>query len=129
MEIPDWTSPIDCPACGASSETGLAVATVSERGVDVACDGCGLLIIDGSIVHRGADRPLEDLYDATWWPLIGWLDPPAYRAPAERRYALRLVPVAPGGPDAMPAASAAPDRPVTSVTIRLNRARRPGGSR
>jgi hypothetical protein len=126
MEIPDWTSPIDCPACGASSETGLAVATVIDRGVDVAC-ACGLLIVDGSITNRGADRPLEDLYNDTRWPVIGWLDPPAYRAPAERRYALRLVPVTPGGTDAMPAASAAPDRPVTSVTIRFNRAHRPGG--
>jgi hypothetical protein len=128
MEIPDWTSPIDCPACGASSETGLAVATVSERGVDVAC-ACGLLIIDGSIAHRGVDRPLEELYDDTWGPVFAWIDPPAYRAPAERRYALRLVPVSPGTADVMSAPPAAPDRPVTSVTIRLNRARRPGGSR
>ena len=67
MEIPDWTSPIDCPACGASSETNLAFASVRPRGVDVACDACGLRIIEGSINARGAERTPEDVYDQAWW--------------------------------------------------------------
>ena len=124
MEIPDWTSPIDCPACGASVETGLAVASVHVRGVDVGCDACGLRIIDGCITSRGTERTIEDLYDDTWWPLVPAVELPAYRPPAERRYALRLVPSSPDATDAVPAASTDRDRAVTSITIRFNRARR-----
>lgn len=87
-----WNGPIDCPACGASREAALAIATITADGVSVTARCCGMVIWQGTVVARGraitaaavirrvhAVRP--DLYPME-----------AYREPWERRIVLGLEP-------------------------------------
>ena len=122
MESPSW-SPVDCPACGAAAETNDARITGSD-GLDLTCL-CGLRIVAGAIVARGTERTPEDIGDLTWWPPPPPEVTPAYRAPGERRYVLRLVPVHRASGDASVGTIAAPPAAalghVSSVTIRFRR--------
>jgi hypothetical protein len=132
MQNPGF-SPVDCPACGAAAETGDArITNGPDDRLDLACL-CGLEIVAGAIVERGYDRDPRDI-TPTWWPMPEALMVPNYRRPGELRYLLRLVPVRPAASDPISEAKAAPPErglpPITSVTIRFNRARRaPDGAR
>jgi hypothetical protein len=127
MESHDRWSPVDCPACGSTAETCDALAADTDDGLDLLC-ACGLRIIAGIIVARGIERSQDDIADGMWpWPASPTA--PAYRAPGERRHALRLVAAHSAGGDATVETTTAWPAfkpalaPITSVTIRFNRAR------
>ena len=121
---------VDCPACGAAAETMQAVLRLGSG--EVTCRLCAFeLAAPGVVIDRGHDVHRDDIGDGAWW----WAPDPVpyarYRAPSERRWALRLVQV--GTPDDEPGPplialpSLAVDPSLASITIRLNR--RPGRSR
>jgi hypothetical protein len=53
MDSNYWKGPIDCPACGASRETALAIATTTLDGISLLAGCCGLIVWQGSIISRG----------------------------------------------------------------------------
>jgi hypothetical protein len=84
--------PIDCPACGASRESALAIATIAEDGVGVTARCCGLVIWQGTVVARG-----RSITPATVIRRVLSIRPDlcsgeAYREPWERPVVLGLEP-------------------------------------
>jgi hypothetical protein len=124
MDSPDRLIPVDCPACGAAAETAEAVASSNSAGLFLTC-ACGLRIVAGAILQRGAD-PDPDGVAGTWWEAPRHLSTPTYRAPGDRRHVLRLVPVSSVAGEAAFEPTAARPAPsaISSITIRFSRARR-----
>lgn len=88
MRTPSPAPGIDCPACGASAESGLARATPGDEGTDLSCAVCGITIWQGSVHDRGAEISAEEVI-----ALVGRLVPElpsdrAYREPWDRRSGL-----------------------------------------
>jgi hypothetical protein len=85
-----WIGPVDCPACGVSRETDLAIANVTADGTTAACQCCRFLMWQGVLVDRGQDITPETVVESVRAarPCIHPLD--AYREPWERRTILGL---------------------------------------
>ncbi len=86
---------VDCPACGASAESGLASATLGEYGADFTCVACGYTLWQSGALDRGAEIAPEEVI-----ALVGCLVPDlpserAYREPWDRRSGLAIWWVAP----------------------------------
>lgn len=111
-------SGIDCPACGASAESGLAVAMASDEGSDFSYHACCFTIWQGSIHDRGSEIPPDEVIALVMGRVPDLPSNLAHREPWERRSGLAIWWVAssedatstsPGGP------ASSDDQPLSSV--------------
>lgn len=59
MTTPHIRRPVDCPACGASARSRLAISDQGPDGTDLSCEVCGLLLWSGTLVDRGREITRE----------------------------------------------------------------------
>lgn len=95
MDSPFPTLGVDCPACGASAESGLAFANLGEDGTDFSCAVCAFTIWQSGVLDRGAEISSEEVIAR-----VGRLVPElpsdrAYREPWDRRSGVATWSVAP----------------------------------
>jgi hypothetical protein len=118
---------VDCPACNASAESSMAIATVTIYGLDLVSSCCGFQIWQGSVIDRGLELSRAAILERIRAQLPGMTEADAFCDPWDHHLVLGLVPAT--NPLAMdPPADAHPDS-ITSVTIRFPQRRANGLSR
>lgn len=123
--IPNSSDEIDCPACGAPAESGLAIASLGVHGMDSSCLCCDFFVWQGAVVMRGTEITREDVIRIVRERAPGLSDSEAYREPSDRRSLLTLRFAQAEGEPEHPSASV-PDvvgREVSSITVRFARSR------
>lgn len=95
MDSPFPTPGVDCPACGASAESGLAIATTGADGSDFACAVCAFTIWQSGVLDRGAEISSEEVIALVGRLVPGLPSDRAYREPWNRRSGLLTWSIAP----------------------------------
>lgn len=129
--LPYWSGPIDCVACGASAESGLSIATVSEQGTDSSCLCCDFIVWRGAVLVRGTELAPKDVVGLVQTRTPGLPASDAYREPSDRRHvlALRAVPTTDlSDQEALEAVPEVEARAISSITVRFGRSRPSSGA-
>lgn len=129
-EFPTLAGPVDCPACGVSAESGLAVVTQGEYGTDLACEICSFMLFQSFVMDRGSELTPDDVIAQVGQRLPALAPDRAYLEPWDRRSGLALWWVSDPSevtrPDVSPSnqtSTALDGRAVSSVTVRFVRPR------